>query len=329
MYLKILLIIAALSTSLPAVAREIYNQHSQPIKKGIISSDTLPAYFSDCQYHLRIDIPPRCKSAKWSVSLGYQDSTYSTITLVQKGAGSDDIDYGQPLDITVCDFSSDSVLNKTTSYQLVKEVNPSCSGWSFMITRLPGEPSANCIIGQTTPLLSFPVRTEGLHTIVSESLTDLRLSRLSLFATETDDLTDVSISSLNDLKAHLLSPTATTESYWRYLDRDTDPRKLNLGGNYQLATVISTDGSIEILYLGGADKNKSMWCPLMLKGRLIPTVFIDHYDLVWYDPFGTKIQSETSADIIDGAILKLNFPLYGGSLRFQKTAINLSEPESR
>lgn len=310
-------------------SREIYNSKPVDISPGIISVDSLPAVFSECRYHLRIDIPRRCSNPKWDVTLQYADSTCSVIEIRRPGSAVEDINYGLPLDIALADFTPDSQCVNTKQWHLVKDIDPTVEGWSLTITGLPDENGLTCSVGQRNPLISFPVKSEGLLSITACSHSAIRLSRLSLFTTETDNLSEVCVSSLYELTERLRQPETSIEGYWRYLDRDTDPRRLNTGGSYRLATVKSSDGAVEIIYLGGAVRNDSKWRPLMLKGRLIPTAFINHYDLIWYDAFGAKIDLETSADLIDGAILKLNFPLHGGSIRFQKDTFRTAQPVSR
>ncbi len=56
----------------------------------------------------------------------------------------------------------------------------------------------------------------------------------------------------------------------------------------------------------------------MLKGKLIPTLFEGHYDLVWYDGKMQRMDSDISASMEQGVILTLNFPLYRSKLRFSK-----------
>ncbi len=108
------------------------------------------------------------------------------------------------------------------------------------------------------------------------------------------------------------------EGYWSYLDRDNDEKRARLGGRYSLAIVKDGDGYV-ILYISGADVNRSKWRECMVKGRLVPTIFENHYDLVWYDSMMLPMETDIYADVIDGAILALDFPLYQTKIRFSKT----------
>ncbi|MCM1067466.1 MAG: hypothetical protein NC418_07840 [Muribaculaceae bacterium] len=119
---------------------------------------------------------------------------------------------------------------------------------------------------------------------------------------------------LESLKARIAQSTDPMETFWRYLDRDTDPAKASLGGSYTLATVAEPGGSYSIILVDGTR--------LTLKGRLHPTIFTGHYDLEWRDAQGRAVDTETSAGIeLDGAILRLNFPLHSATLRFSRAAL--------
>lgn len=112
---------------------------------------------------------------------------------------------------------------------------------------------------------------------------------------------------------------AAPEGIWKYLDRDTDERYGRLGGNYLIGIRKADNGKdFDIIYLGGAKVFSDKWQPGMLKGKLIPTLFEGHYDLVWYDGKMQRMDSDISASVEQGVILTLNFPLYRSKLRFSK-----------
>ena len=108
------------------------------------------------------------------------------------------------------------------------------------------------------------------------------------------------------------------EGYWDYLDRNTTPRRAREGGRYSLAIVKSKDrpGTYDILYLSGARVYSDKWLPAMRKGRLIPTDYIDHYDLEWIDATFRLRTLDIHASVEQSSILTLSFPLLKSSLRF-------------
>lgn len=120
-----------------------------------------------------------------------------------------------------------------------------------------------------------------------------------------------------DLNTRFVESKNPVEGYWVYLDRSTDDDKARLGGRYRLAIVQDGEEYL-ILYCDGAQVNNFSWRPFMIKGRLKPTVFTDHYDLEWYDAMMMPIKTDIHASIIKGSILSLEFPLYGTQLRFSK-----------
>lgn len=121
----------------------------------------------------------------------------------------------------------------------------------------------------------------------------------------------------NILNLHIEKSKNPIVGYWKYLDRNNDPDRARPGGYYRLA-IVEDDGGYLILYISDAEVNKIQWQTGMIKGRLIPTIFRDHYDLVWYDADMEEISRDIHASIINNVILSLEFPLYKTTLRFSK-----------
>ncbi len=122
------------------------------------------------------------------------------------------------------------------------------------------------------------------------------------------------------LDRYFASSSDDIEGYWQYLDRENDPLYARPGGRYVLAIVKAVDSEdiYDILYVSGAETMASEWKPMMLKGRLIRTIFIDHYDLEWIDSTFEPIRRDIHAQISDRAILTLSFPLLKSTMRFSK-----------
>lgn len=112
------------------------------------------------------------------------------------------------------------------------------------------------------------------------------------------------------------------EGYWQYLDRDNDPAYARPGGRYLLAVVRIESGGYDILYVDGAEKMRDEWKPMMLKGRLKPTIFVDHFDLEWIDSTFESIERDVHATVTDKAILTLSFPLLKTVMRFSRVPIS-------
>ena len=110
--------------------------------------------------------------------------------------------------------------------------------------------------------------------------------------------------------------TDPKEGYWQYLDRTMDESKMRLGGKYTVAIVRNGEG-YDILYIDGAAKLPDNWKPTMLKGRLDDTIFIDHYNLTWFDAEKEIINDEGNADFTDN-ILSLKLPLNKAEVRLFK-----------
>lgn len=119
--------------------------------------------------------------------------------------------------------------------------------------------------------------------------------------------------SVDALRARLAASDDMNEAEWVYYDRDTDPRRLSLGGDYRFATVSDGRGGYDIVLISGSD-----WPALRIKGSLRPTGFIGQFDLEWLDAFGEPMGAECSALMTDSSLLTLRFPLYGGSVRYRR-----------
>lgn len=120
------------------------------------------------------------------------------------------------------------------------------------------------------------------------------------------------------LREYLQESADVSECEWVYHDRDTDPLRVSLGGDYRLATVRHPDGGYMLVYLSG----RADWQPLRIKGRLRPTGFIGEYDLDWTDAEGMPMGTDCSALMTGASMLTFRFPLHDATLRFRR-ATNL------
>lgn len=122
-----------------------------------------------------------------------------------------------------------------------------------------------------------------------------------------------------ELHRYLDHSTDRHEGVWRYLDRDVDAGVARAGGEYRLATVSDGDGGYLILYLSGAQVNGDKWKSGMIKGRLKPTIFVDHYDLEWMDAMMEKVSGDASGEInLNLGILTVTMPLEKATLRYSR-----------
>lgn len=116
--------------------------------------------------------------------------------------------------------------------------------------------------------------------------------------------------------------------FYRYLDRENDPKSAVIGGKYTIAITPSKyiKDCYDIIYIDGAKTYCDHWHTGMLKGALKKTIFANHFDLEWYDSKQEIINDETSASLnTQNCILELYFPLYKTKVRFSKARINLQD----
>lgn len=118
------------------------------------------------------------------------------------------------------------------------------------------------------------------------------------------------------LAKHLVASRDSLEGYWQYLDRNISKGGVDFASGYRIATVRDGD-CYQVVYLG---EDNGAWKPLMVKGLLHPTIFINHFDLEWLDAQRlNNFTHETSATISESeSILTLSFPLFGAQVRFRR-----------
>lgn len=143
-------------------------------------------------------------------------------------------------------------------------------------------------------------------------------AEISLLVTEwmTDPSEKLKTSWTIETLREYLGRAKAPEGFYHYLDRLNDPRYCRMGGTYSLALVRNLDGGFDIIYVGGAQTGAEKWETGMLKGRLEPTIFENHYDLIWFDAMMESLSAECSAEIEQNAILSLSFPLLKSSVRY-------------
>lgn len=305
--------VAVLSAVASVSASERYHVVPVALKSGTIVSDTVPAGSGHWTFHCRVNPPRAAYCPRWSVIVSDQVGTCGTITLERKGMKAADSDYEPAVNVMLTDRDG----NEAKRFVIDRGIDPSTDGWSLVLEKFSGRDSIGCRIGQRSAMLDFMLSPcEGAVSISLVPENEVGLSRMSLICGPAAGCRPAKFGSVEELESYLTMSEDPAECQWRYLDRDTDQRLLNIGGDYRLATVSRENGEYDIIYLGGARVNGSFWKPLMIKGRLIPTPFRGHYDLEWYDAYGQSVNKDASATIEAGTILTLNFPLQGGTVRF-------------
>lgn len=196
--------------------------------------------------------------------------------------------------------------------------SPREGGYSLRLRLEPNAAAAVLEAGYAQPEVSLSVGLEpntraGFYSSVPADTLRCRFDVAGCSAAESAPFADVEA-----LRARLASKTDAGEGEWVYYDRNTDPLRLSLGGDYRIATLADGNGGYTIIYLDGAVENADAWTPLRVKGRLRPTGFVGQYDLEWLDAFGMPMGADCSAMMTDGSLLDLRFPLYKSSVRFRR-----------
>jgi len=123
--------------------------------------------------------------------------------------------------------------------------------------------------------------------------------------------------SIEGLSRRFNTSLDSREGFYDYLDSDVDTDMCRLGGRYRLAVVGDGNGGYDIIYLGGAEENGQAWRPGMIKGKLSPTIFLNHYDLQWYDAEMSDDMEELWGEL-NGTVMELHFPRERGTVRFSR-----------
>lgn len=120
---------------------------------------------------------------------------------------------------------------------------------------------------------------------------------------------------IKQLQEYLSNSTDSLEGCWRYLDYGTENNGVKIANTYNLATVKTGDRYVII----NLDTN-NLWKPMMVRGYLYPTPFIEHFDLEWIDSKRNNVfKRDASATLSENqAILTLSFPVLGAQLRLRR-----------
>lgn len=230
-------------------------------------------------------------------------------------------DYWEPLtQFRLYVMNADSV-----SYSLVSEKKVKSRG-NLSALRLTQTPDRLLLTGPggTNVFNDLPDRIPPLA----------KSSLIGIYSTKNDILTDaannfepypepvrVRVKKSETLPRNPVSETDRS-GVWTYLDNVTPNNgSVRIGGRYKILIVPDRDGGngYSIVYFGGASERPSFWKKGYLKGRLEPTSFDNHYNLVWYDHHRQRVDMGEASATFDGInLLTLDFPLFKSQIRFQR-----------
>lgn len=299
-----------------AQARDVIYDKSMAMAEGVHMMDTIAGRVRDAVIVVRAKTERRRGAREWGVLWNYRGERDYVKAVIKFGdmAFNDGIyDESAVLSVVKVVDGVETVLSDLT----VDEGLDFGDGFnSFRL--VVDDVSARLYIGsrmqRMAGIVPFDRDIPGAVGIVGSC--GLQCSRVSVTYDVRPDRQFARFESIEEMDGYLKSSSDAIEGYWRYLDRDNDRRMAMPGGEYILSIIGNSDGSYDMYYVSGAKVNSGNWIPLQLKGRLIPTVFVNHFDLVWRDAMEDEMSAEQSATISDGSLLTLNFPLYDTQLRF-------------
>ncbi len=300
-----------------ALRHEFYHRPVEWVP-GDTLRDSLPPAFAAFDAHLRVRV---ASHHRLEISLIYnrRDSlNYRLCRLYRDPAPIDDRIVAAPVYISVSEISGGMEVNAHT-HKLSRGLNAQSDDYSLKLLRAHG--TTVVVAGQDGEVFRQQLEFDdtGREELLWLCGEKAAVVRHTLTADAVDEPVRSRFVDADALQAYLRRSTDPNEGYWVYFDRDSDPLRMSIPGNYRLATVRREDADgYEIVYLGGAPKSARRWSPMLVKGYLLPTGFTGHFDLVWFDLNGHKQQRETSADITDGSSFTLYFPLHGSKVRFRR-----------
>lgn len=162
-------------------------------------------------------------------------------------------------------------------------------------------------------IIEIDFRTDPAGIISASVDRPTNILRHSLRAESRHPSRNAPFSDADGLTAYMKESSDPVEGIWDYLDRDIDPVRCTLGAFYRLATVSTGNGNYEIYSIDKKGKTAPVY-----KGLLIPSIFMNHYDLQWLDARGHMLTTDTSAGIENGSVLTLSFRLLKSSVRFSR-----------
>ena len=251
---------------------------------------------------------------QWQLMWNVTDSSYNALSIKRLNSFDDGV-YSDKARVRLSEM-------QTGNERVIAEEEVSYSGPLLGLRLTVGDGLRRVLASDGKPLFrDVPVPAtiaEGSRAIL-RTPTKANFRVLRAEASHYLDRRNTKFNTISELDDYLAASRDSVEGYWEYLDRNVQAKAVSLGAPYRLATVRNGD-AIDVLYLGPVDSPAQAWQPLMVKGRLIPTIFINNYDLEWADNRRlTLYNSETYATLeARCTILTLNFPLFRSSFRFRR-----------
>ncbi len=255
-------------------------------------------------------------SSRWSIIWNYKSSNdfnYIELTWENTNFG-DFLDYRRAkIKVGEIRKGVDNVLKTTT---LDKNVNM-YTGYNSISIEISGD-KYNVFVGDNKLCYigSFLFKDKIRGNCGIKTTIDAKISRFVIETTPDMKLMLQSKNTLKSLNTHFSTKKNLHEGFWSYLDRNNNEDYAIVGGRYRFA-LLKEGNDYLIIYINGAVTNKKNWSEGMIKGRLISTIFENHYDLIWYDSMFELIDVDAHASI-NNSILTIEFPTYKTQIRFYR-----------
>lgn len=261
--------------------------------------------------------------AAWWIELrGNEGKRIGRVTMGWENSRYGDIDDTRKLTVTITAPRQSSSITEEDCIVSRSEITQGVdmhSGYNTLAIKPLGNGLAGIWIGgeeyRTAGSINIPA---GITSVIVGGNSTLRLASVNLKTARPPQHSPAILWTEEAIDNRLHQSDDPREGIYEFLDSDIDTDLCRAGGSYRLAALGNGHGGYDLIYLGGAVENSRMWEPGMLKGKLSPTVFLNHFNLEWIDAsMCDEIDAGAWAEL-NGTILDLRFPSERGAMRFSR-----------
>lgn len=254
----------------------------------------------------------------WEVSLcDSRGDTVARVNVGRRGVSYDEIANGQnEVTLTIRDYGAETGIG-FVEREVGRRVVGGAALSVSMMAATDGTAEIWCGDTKLESIGLIPVGN-GVTSVSVKATGPVEIVSVNIKEEATETVREMTPWDENSLAERFASTADHREGFYDYLDCDMDTERCRLGGRYRLAVVNDGKGGYDLVYISGAEENSREWETGMLKGKLTPTLFQNHYNLSWLDS-GFADDMEDLWGMLDGTLLSLSFPRERTTVRFSRS----------
>ena len=317
-FCAILFIVFTSLSAIFASERNSFRDKGRDIEKDVALSYEIP---KSKQFDIFISFShKKTPNTKSEFSITIDDSLHTkgfALIINWKEKPFENFDGTRELLLTIKDLQTDNILfSRTVSDPKTADLYKGTNSIVFYGSRFVG---IDVYLNKTFYLGKLNW-VDDIHniTLLSSLGSNLKLIKVSC---KKDDIEDILTNlQFEDIKKIVDSSNDSIVGFYKYLDRENDPRIASPGGKYTIAVIPTAEkGKYDVLYIDNALAFSHIWALGMRKAVLTKTIFVNHFDVEWYDSKQTYMNDEISATLtLDNTVLEFYFPIYKAKIRFSK-----------